>query len=153
MNRGSSLPSPSGRGAGGEGYSGAPPLPESILLFARSLRKEQTDAEGRLWRLLRDRRLAGKKFRRQHPFPPYIVDFYCHEAKLVIEVDGGQHAETRRHDAIRSAFLEQSGLRVIRFWNNEVLQCNEDVLEAIWREIHCPHPQPLSLGERGVSSD
>ncbi|MBI5116354.1 DUF559 domain-containing protein [Candidatus Poribacteria bacterium] len=142
-----SEPSPIGRGKG-EGYHGASSLPKDLLQFARSLRKEQTDAEARLWFLLRDRRLAGKKFRRQHAIPPYVVDFYCHDAQLVIEVDGGQHAEARRRDDARTAFLESKGLRVIRFWNNEVLQSTETVLEVVWRELLSPSPPtPLPQGE------
>jgi very-short-patch-repair endonuclease len=140
-------PSPTGRGQG-EGFHGPNVLPDDLLIFARNLRKVQTDAETSLWRLLRDRRLAGKKFRRQHPIPPYVVDFYCHEQKLVIEVDGGQHSEARRYDEARTYFLEKQGLRVIRFWNNEVLKETEVVLEKIWRELNQPSPlTPLPEGE------
>jgi adenine-specific DNA methylase/very-short-patch-repair endonuclease len=142
-------PSPSGRGQG-EGYHGPLVLPDEILNFARSLRKEQTDAETFLWYLLRGRRLTGKKFRRQHPIPPYVVDFYCHEEKLVIEIDGGQHSNIRRYDEARTSFLEKQGLRVIRFWNNEVLQNIEGVLESIWNELQSPSPPtPLPEGEGG----
>jgi len=103
-----------------------------------------------MWHLLRNRRLAGKKFRRQHPIPPYIVDFYCHEAALVVEIDGGQHAEARRYDEKRMAFLERKGLRVIRFWNNEVLQETESVLQVIWDALQEPSPPaPLPRGEGG----
>jgi adenine-specific DNA methylase/very-short-patch-repair endonuclease len=163
-------PSPSGRGQGegissgrgqgegissgrgqGEGHHGPLVLPKDILEFARSLRKEQTDAETLLWTLLRNRRLAGRKFRRQHSIPPYVVDFYCHEASLVIEVDGGQHAERRRYDETRTRFLESRGLRVLRFWNHEVLQQTESVLEAIWSELQSPSPpSPLPEGEGSV---
>ncbi len=142
-------PSPFGRGQG-EGYHGPLVLPDEILNFARSLRKQQTDAETFLWHLLRVRRLMGKKFRRQHPIPPYVVDFYCHEEKLVIEIDGGQHSDTRRYDEARTSFLEKQGLRVIRFWNNEVLQHTEVVLEAVWNELQSPSPPtPLPEGEGG----
>ncbi|MFP5411004.1 MAG: aminotransferase class III-fold pyridoxal phosphate-dependent enzyme [Gammaproteobacteria bacterium] len=154
-------PSPSGRGAGGEGAAGGggggkcaqrnPDIPPEAIEFARKLRREQTDAESMLWYLLRDRRLGGHKFRRQHPMPPYTLDFYCHEAGLVIELDGGQHAESAR-DARRDAWLAQQGLRVVRFWNNQVLQETESVLSEIWaalRDGARPHPQPLSQGERG----
>jgi len=120
-------PSPSGRGQG-EGHHGPAVLPKELLEFARSLRKSHTDAETRLWSLLRGRRLAGKKFRRQHQIPPYVVDFYCDEARLVVEADGGQHAGSRRRDEARTAFLEGKGMRVIRFWNNEVLESTEAVL-------------------------
>jgi len=104
------------------------------LEFARKLRKEQTDAERLLWGLLRDRRLAGFKFRRQHPAEPYVLDFYCHEAQLAVELDGGQHNEpdARARDRKRSAFLEQHGMHVLRFWNNEVFENTEGVLQAIY---------------------
>jgi adenosylmethionine-8-amino-7-oxononanoate aminotransferase/very-short-patch-repair endonuclease len=156
------LPSPSGRGAGGEGAGGEgaaggkgaqrfPDIPPETIEFARKLRHEQTDAESMMWYLLRDRRLGGHKFRRQHPMPPYTLDFYCHEAGLVIELDGGQHAESAR-DARRDAWLGQQGLRVVRFWNNQVLQETEAVLSEVWAALHAgarPHPQPLSPRERG----
>src|SRR5690606_2491925 len=106
-----------------------------LLEFARSLRRQQTDAETRLWRLLRDRRIQGMKFRRQHPIPPYVVDFYCHDARLIIEVDGGQHAGDYLRDQARTAFLEAKGFRVIRFWNNQVLTETEAVLGEIWRAL------------------
>ena len=153
------LPSPSGRGAGGEGAGGKgidpvqnksryPDIPAEAIAFARQLRHEQTDAESLLWYLLRDRRLGGFKFRRQHPLPPYTLDFYCHEAGLVIELDGGQHAESTRDDK-RDAWLSQQGLRVLRYWNNQVLQETEAVLADIWAALHegalpRPQPQPLS---------
>ena len=99
----------------------------------RELRQAQTEAEQRLWRLLRHRRFQGFKFRRQHPITPYILDFYCHEARLGIEVDGGQHndPETRRQDAGRTVFLASKGITVLRFWNHEVLQHGQAVLEQL----------------------
>ena len=127
-------PSPTGRGAGGEGAHKLP-MPESIKAFARKLRQEQTDAESLMWALLRDKRLGGTKFRRQHPFQPYVLDFFCHEANLAIELDGGQHAEAQAHDEKRSAFLKSKGIDVLRFWNNEVLAETEAVLEKIWWEL------------------
>jgi very-short-patch-repair endonuclease len=93
---------------------------------ARQLRRDQTDAERLLWQRLRSRQLSGFKFRRQVPMGPYIVDFLCREVRLVVEVDGGQHNEER--DAERTAMLERAGLRVVRFWNNEVLENLEGVL-------------------------
>ncbi|MES1945022.1 DNA methyltransferase [Salinisphaera sp. PC39] len=100
--------------------------------FARRLRREQTDAENRLWCHRRARRLEGYKFRRQHPLGRYIVDFVCLEAELIVELDGGQHAEqTRAYDAARTAALESHGFRVIRFWNDEVLRETEAVLACI----------------------
>ncbi len=102
---------------------------------ARSLRKNQTDAELMLWQLLRSKRMKGLKFRRQHPIPPYIVDFICTEKKLIIEVDGGQHAEAIEYDNKRTAFLESKGYKVIRFWNNELLTNKEGVYETILKHI------------------
>jgi len=89
-----------------------------------------TDAERKLWLALRDRRLAGFKFRRQVPVGPFIVDFLCYHARLVIEVDGGQHAESAR-DARRDQWLEANDFRVLRFWNNDVLTNTEGVLTVI----------------------
>jgi len=97
----------------------------------KALRKNQTDAATLWWRRIRNRQLGGFKFRRQHAFPPYIVDFVCIEKLLVVEVDGGQHALTMDADAQRTKFLEQKGFRVVRFWNNEVLGNTEAVLERI----------------------
>lgn len=107
---------------------------------AQSLRKSSTDAELRLWRVLRNRNLEKFKFRRQHPIGPYIVDFVCLEKKLVIELDGGQHVERASYDAVRSAVLAQSGFRVIRFWDNDVLTKTESVMQAIYNALGCPAP-------------
>lgn len=90
---------------------------------ARSLRRNQTDAETAVWRLLRSKQLGDTKFRRQHPVGPYIVDFFCEERKLVVEIDGGQHRPAV--DRARTAYLDAQGFRVLRFWNNEVL-CNPE---------------------------
>ncbi|MGA9397495.1 MAG: endonuclease domain-containing protein [Anaerolineaceae bacterium] len=106
-------------------------LPKDILLYARKMRKDAPDAESYLWQLLRDRRFAGYKFRRQHPVGRYILDFYCEQAKLAIELDGGQHQAQIIYDEKRTAQLNQAGIRVIRFWDNEVLTLPEQVLEDI----------------------
>lgn len=98
--------------------------------FARGLRRRQTDAERLLWSRLRDRRLLGWKFRRQVPLGPYVVDFYCHERQLVVELDGGKHLGSAA-DVERDAWLRGQGLRVLRFWNHDVLVRTEGVLEAI----------------------
>ena len=90
-----------------------------------------TDAEGVLWRALRDRQLLGHKFRRQYSVGPFIVDFVCVEKKLVIEVDGGQHTEQVEADQERSEFIEERGFRVLRFWNHEVMKERDNVLNAI----------------------
>jgi very-short-patch-repair endonuclease len=110
-----------------------PPLDKDTLIFARNLRQSSTDPEQLLWRHLRNRRLTGHKFRRQHPLPPYGLDFYCHAKKLAIELDGGQHNtdEARAHDEIRSSFLAEQGITVLRFWNDIVLTETDAVLEAI----------------------
>jgi very-short-patch-repair endonuclease len=104
---------------------------------ARRLRRDATDAEMRLWLKLRDRRLAGFKFSRQQSIGPYIVDFVCRDRKLVVEVDGGQHADNVR-DRIRDDNLAAEGYRVLRFWNNDVLSNTEGVLTAIQNELE-PH--------------
>jgi very-short-patch-repair endonuclease len=98
--------------------------------IARRLRKSMTDAERVLWRWLRSRRIDGWTFRRQEPIDAYIVDFVCFKARLVIEVDGGQHSESQA-DGKRDAYLHSGGFRVLRFWNNEVLSNPEGVQRAI----------------------
>jgi adenine-specific DNA-methyltransferase len=104
--------------------------------FARRMRTEPTTAEQRLWRLLRNRRLVGLKFRRQHPFGPYILDCYCPAARLVVELDGDTHAdaETQKRDAERTAYLERRGLKVLRFWNGELAENEEGVVTRIVEE-------------------
>jgi very-short-patch-repair endonuclease len=98
---------------------------------ARQLRKNLTDAECKLWKYLRRKQIDGHRFRRQVPIGPYYVDFLCLERRLIIEVDGGQHADRRVEDARRTAWLESQDFRVLRYWNNEVLQNFEGVVEAI----------------------
>jgi very-short-patch-repair endonuclease len=93
-----------------------------------------TDAERRLWFALRDRRLAGYKFRRQHPIGGFIVDFACTKHHLVVEADGGQHSESES-DARRTAKIEAMGWRVLRFWNNDILANNEGVILTLLREL------------------
>ncbi len=112
-------------------------VPDWLLKNARLLRKSLTDAEQLLWSILRARRFLDLKFRRQHPIAPYILDFYCHELKLAIEIDGGQHNTDagRAADEKRSLFLIQQGITVLRFWNNEVLQQTDAVLEKIYLQV------------------
>ncbi|MGE4344377.1 MAG: DUF559 domain-containing protein [Geoalkalibacter sp.] len=109
------------------------PVPDPLLGAARDLRRNMTDAEQLLWRHLRGRQLNGSKFRRQHPVDRYVLDFYCAEARLAVEVDGGQHDDEKARiaDAERSRFLNEQGIRVLRFWNHEVLSNITGVLESI----------------------
>ena len=104
---------------------------KNIRVRARRLRRDQTNAEQALWARLRDRQLCGAKFRRQHPIGPFVADFCCPRRKLVVELDGGQHAEEAASDEKRSRFLEAQGYRVLRFWNHDVLQNTEAVVERI----------------------
>lgn len=97
---------------------------------ARRLRREATPAEKRLWNQIKDRRLAGHKFVRQVPIGPYFADFVCREARLVVEVDGGQHCESA-HDLRRVAFLRAEGFEVLRFWNVDIFGAMDGVLTAI----------------------
>jgi len=99
------------------------------------LRREGTDAERKLWSRLRNRQLGGAKFRRQYPIPPYVADFCCVEARFIVELDGGQHAERSLEDARRTASLEAKGYRVLRFWDNQALTETEAVLEVIYRAL------------------
>jgi very-short-patch-repair endonuclease len=108
------------------------------------MRANPTEAEKRLWSVLRDRRLAAHKFRRQQVIEPYIVDFVCFEERLIIEADGSQHAYNE-DDARRDAFLRAQGFRVLRFWNNEVLAQGGKVASAIYAALSFPHPpKPLA---------
>ncbi len=100
---------------------------------ARALRKASTDAEALLWSHLRNRQFRNLKFRRQVPLGCYIVDFYCHELRLLIEVDGGQHSE--EVDRTRTQWLESEGYRMVRFWNHEVLENIDGVLAELDRRI------------------
>ena len=108
----------------------------------RRLRNTSTDAEQLLWRYLRGRQMDGCKFRRQHPFGDYILDFVCLEKRLIVELDGSQHAETAKADASRTAFLEEAGFRVLRFWNNQVFENMDGVCETIWQVLQMSSTQP-----------
>jgi very-short-patch-repair endonuclease len=98
---------------------------------ARRLRLEQTDAERILWRHLRNRQMRAAKFRRQFPLGPYFADFCSPERRLIVELDGAQHFERTQEDEARTSFLNSRGYRVLRFWNNQVLESVEEVLNAI----------------------
>ena len=112
------------------------------------MRQGASEAERLLWRHLRARQLAGYKFRRQEVIGPYIVDLVCLDAKLIIEADGGQHAEQQVYDQQRSAALAAKGYLVLRFWNNEILNDVDGVLGRIRMALgRSPHPDPLPGGE------
>ena len=118
---------------------------EKVLSNAKTLRTNQTDAEQRLWHHLRAHRFMDLKFKRQKPLGRYIVDFVCVERRLIIEIDGGQHAEQVEYDQHRDAWLRNQGYTVLRFWNNEVLQQLEGVLEQVRLTITLsPSPSPTS---------
>ena len=102
---------------------------------ARKLRKNQTEAEQLLWGRLRKKQVAGQKFRRQHPIDKYIVDFVCLEKMIIVELDGSQHANRTGYDSDRTGFLKAQGFEIIRFWNNEIFNETEAVLEIIYNKI------------------
>jgi very-short-patch-repair endonuclease len=120
----------------------------SILNNAKSLRSNQTDTEQKLWYHLRAHRFMGRKFKRQKPIGRYVVDFVCVEEKLIIELDGGQHAENVEYDRVRDSWLRSEGYTVLRFWNNEMMNEMEGVLErirlALIQETLSPSPSPVS---------
>jgi very-short-patch-repair endonuclease len=124
--------------ATGEGYVPQPPrhrpTARRIRNFAKKMRHQPTDAEAAMWRLLRDRRLELYKFRRQVPFQNYILDFVCFEKRLIIEIDGSQHASSER-DQVREAALIAEGFKIARYWNNDVLQQRLSVLEDILAKL------------------
>ena len=123
---------------------------DGALARARSLRQSMTEAERRLWQILRSHQMTGYKFRRQVPIGRYIADFVCHEARLIVEIDGGQHDRSSPQEAERSGFLEKEGYRILRFWNNEVLANPDGVHQTIADElgrITPPHPSDM-MGER-----
>ena len=126
-----------------------PPITRKISPHAKRLRADMTDAERALWAELRVRRLAGAKFKRQWTIGPYVVDFCCWEARLIVELDGGQH--TPEGDARRTAWLKSQGYRVIRFWNPDVLTNMDGVLASIAQALTShPHPNPLPQAGEGV---
>ena len=126
---------------------------------AQQLRNNATNAERRLWLHLRNRQLGGFKFSRQMPVGPFVCDFLCRERALVVEVDGGQHAGSGKQDARRTAFLEQQGLTVLRFWNNEILENPAGVLQVILCQLKSlparfdRSPLPLAGGEEPRSGE
>ncbi|MBT2186720.1 endonuclease domain-containing protein [Sphingobium nicotianae] len=126
------------------------PVRRQISPHAASLRRTMTHVEQRLWQALRARQLIGHKFRRQAMVGPFVVDFLCIEARLVVELDGGQHDGER--DASRTAFLEAKGYRVLRFWNHEIVENFDGVVEAIAAALGenrktLTQPSPAKAGE------
>ena len=118
--------------------------------LARRLRRDSTSAELRLWNRLRSRSIDGNKFVRQQSIGRYVVDFVCREKRLIIEVDGGQHAESAC-DRVRDKYLHDRNYRIMRFWNNEVMSNMDGVLETISSALNVetpPHPVPASGGNR-----
>ena len=115
-------------------------LPADALQKARALRGQQTDAEKRLWSRLRRKQVAGARFRRQMPVGPYIVDFACPSARLIVEVDGGQHGSDSKPDTRRDAWFHARGWRVLRFWNNQVLAETDSVVDEIYRAVRGSNP-------------
>ena len=126
-----------------------PSLGDNLGNLAKSLRKKQTDAEKLLWWHLRGKQITGLKFRRQEPIGPYIADFVCFEKRLIIELDGGQHALEQEKDREREYWFNQEGFRTLRFWNTDVLQNIAGVVEVIRRTClnHPPLTPPIKGGE------
>jgi very-short-patch-repair endonuclease len=116
---------------------------EGAHLRARTLRRQMTEAEQRLWRMLRSGQTEGYRFRRQVPIGAIIADFVCHAAKLIVEIDGGQHDPASEHETARLRFLEGEGYRVLRFWNNEVLENPEGVRAVIAKHLYWVTPTNL----------
>ena len=112
---------------------------KETLVKAKRLRRDMTEPERKLWSVLRNGRLDGAKFRRQQPVGPFIADFVCQEQRLIVEADGGQHAENLA-DARRSAFLRSKGYRVLRFWNNEIMSNLDGVAQIVATALSTPHP-------------
>ena len=118
-------------------------MPNRLISLAKDLRKRTTDTEQLLWQCLRAKHFEGLKFRRQQPIGPYIVDFVCLEKKIIVELDGGQHAlpEEMRNDKKRDQWFEGQGYKVLRLWDNEMLSNIRGVLEVIW--VNCSSHPPL----------
>jgi very-short-patch-repair endonuclease len=119
-------------------------------LNAQKLRRTLTDAEQKLWSHIRNRQLMGFKFRRQAPIGKYIVDFVCFEHRLVIELDGGQHAVNQDYDHSRSEWLLSQGFKVIRFWNHDVMNNIEGIKDVIALNLAAPHPDLPPQGGKGI---
>lgn len=124
-------------------------MPRNLTPLAKNLRRNMTDAERKLWSRLRAGQ-AGVKFRRQQPIGPYIVDFVCLDRRLIVELDGGQHADAVEKDTARTQWLESQGFTVLRFWNNDIMSNIEGVWERIMQALS-PSPQPSPIEGEGAN--
>src|SRR5262245_20580521 len=141
------------RGEAGRGAKNAwapTQVPPALLQAARDLRQHMTDAEQCLWRCLRGKQLDGFRFRKQHPIAHFVLDFYCPAVRLAIELDGAQHNTSpgRASDDERTRYLNVRGIRVLRFWNHEVVQDLPGVLQRVWDALHLPPSLPPPAGGR-----
>jgi len=121
-----------------------------LLPLAKRMRREPTDAERKLWSILRAKRLVGWKFKRQQQIDHYIVDFVCFSARLIVEADGSQHAENLTDEA-RTAYLEGQGFNVLRFWNTDILTNSDGVATAILAALETPLPNPSPARGEGLN--
>ena len=121
----------------------------NLLPEAKRMRREPTEAEAKLWSMLRGQRLGGLKFKRQEQLGDYIVDFVCFGSPLIVEADGSQHAESAS-DAVRDSWLEGQGFRVLRFWNNDILKNPEGVARVILDAAQAPLPNPSPARGEGL---
>jgi very-short-patch-repair endonuclease len=133
----------------GEGLGRGVSFPSATELLARAkaMRAAPTDAERHLWQILRGKRLSGYKFKRQQRIGTFIADFVCFGGRLIIEADGGQHSQDA--DGRRDAYLAGQGFRILRFWNNDILNNEEGVAQSILDALSTPLPNPSPDGERG----
>ncbi len=128
-------------------------MKSNLTSIARKLRKKATEAEKQLWQKLRAKQLTGYKFRRQQPIGSCIVDFVNFEKKIIIELDGSQHSVNRDKDIQRDAWFRLEGFQVLRFWNNEVFENMEGVLESIRKQLLSPSPDPSRKGRGNQDPD
>jgi very-short-patch-repair endonuclease len=113
---------------------------QRLISNARRMRHEPTDAERTFWFAVRGRKFGGYKFKRQYPIGPYIADFVCLDRELIVELDGGQHAQQSGYDEERTAYLQAHGFRVLRVWNDDFLRTPDAILEGVWRALKAPSP-------------
>ncbi|GAA0563294.1 endonuclease domain-containing protein [Rhizomicrobium electricum] len=113
---------------------------QRLISNARQMRHEPTDAERKFWFAVRGRKFDGYKFKRQYPVGPYIADFVCLDQRLIVELDGGQHAQQAEYDIKRTDFLQSRGFRILRVWNDDFLRTPDAILEGVWRALTAPSP-------------